>query len=134
VLLSESKPFPVIAIVGVCASGKSTIVKRLQEAGIPCRHIAQEHSYVCNMWQRLVHPEFLICLDVSFESTIARKQLNWTRAEYDEQLRRISDARDHADLIIDTDAHSIDESTNLIIEGLMTAGIMTAENSGNPPI
>ncbi len=132
--MSEGEPFPVIAIVGICASGKTTIIKRLLEAGIPCRHIAQEHSYVCNMWQRLVNPDFLICLDVAYESTITRKKLNWTVAEYQEQLRRINNARENADLIIDTDAHSIDETTHLIIEGLMTAGIMTAENGVNKPL
>ncbi len=132
--MSEGKPFPVIAIVGVCASGKSTIIKRLLAAGITCRHIAQEHSYVHNIWQRLVNPDFLICLDVSYSSTLTRKQLNWTSAEYEEQLRRISDAREHANLIIDTDVHSIEETTRLIIEGLMTAGIVTAENGVNQPL
>lgn len=132
--MSEAKPFPVIAIVGVCASGKSTIIKRLQEVGIPCRHIAQEHSYVSNMWQRMVNPDFLICLDVSYKSTITRKKLNWTLAEYQEQLRRISNAREHADLIIDTDINSIEETMHLIIEGLNTAGIMTAENGGIKPL
>jgi adenylate kinase len=132
--MSEGKSFPVIAIVGVCASGKSTIIKHLQLAGITCRHIAQEHSYVLNMWQRLVNPDFLICLDVSYPTTLIRKKLNWTASEYKEQLRRISDARNHADLIIDTDAHSVDETIRLIIEGLMTAGIMTAENGANQPL
>ena len=132
--MSEGKPFPVIAIVGVCASGKSTIIKRLQEAGIRCRHIAQEHSYVHNMWQRLVHPDFLICLDVSYESTLNRKKLNWTLAEFQEQCNRISNARENANLIVNTDALSIEETTHLIIEGLNTAGIMTAENGGNKPM
>jgi uridine kinase len=132
--MSEGKPFSVIAIVGVCASGKSTIIKRLQEAGISCRHIAQEHSYVSNMWQRLVHPDFLICLDVAYESTLTRKKINWTLAEFQEQLRRINDAREHADLIIDTTAHSIEETVLLIIEGLNAVGIMTPENGINKPL
>jgi 7,8-dihydro-6-hydroxymethylpterin-pyrophosphokinase len=121
----------VIAIVGVCASGKSTIVKRLLEEGIVCRHVAQEHSYVLNMWQRLTRPDFLICLDVSYPSTLSRKKLNWTLQEYEEQLRRIRHARAHADLVIDTDLHSVDEIVSLIKKGLITAGLVTTANGAN---
>jgi hypothetical protein len=131
--MSEASPFPVIAIVGVCASGKSTIVKKLLEHNIPCRHIAQEHSYVHDMWQRMVHPAFLVCLDVSYPATLQRKRLNWSLPEYDEQLRRINHARDHADLIIDTETHSIDEIVDLIIAGLISAGFVTPANSKESP-
>jgi len=126
--MNDVKQFPVIAVVGVCASGKSTIVRELLEAGINCRHIAQEHSYVKDMWLRLVHPDFLVYLEVSYPSTLTRKHLNWTREEYDEQLHRIRHARDHADLIIDTDAHSIAETIELIKTGIMTAGLVTPAN------
>jgi hypothetical protein len=122
------KQFPVIAIVGVCASGKSTIVRELLATGINCRHVAQEHSYVKDMWQRLVHPDFLVYLEVSYTSTIARKKLNWTLEEYEEQLRRIRHAKEHADLIIDTDAHSIAETLVLIKTGINTAGLVTPAN------
>jgi hypothetical protein len=131
--MSEASPLPVIAIVGVCASGKSTIVNKLLEHNIPCRHIAQEHSYVRDMWQRLVHPAFLICLDVSYPSTLQRKRLNWSLPEYEEQLRRINHAREHADLIIDTDIHPIDEIVDLIIAGLISAGIVTPANGKDLP-
>lgn len=124
--MSEEKPYPVIAVVGVCASGKSSLVSRLKDLGINCRHIAQEHSYVKDMWQRLVHPDYLICLDVSYPATISRKKLNWTISEYDEQLRRIHHARAHASLIIDTDTHTLDEEIDLVIAGLKSAGIVTS--------
>ena len=39
-----------IAVVGPCASGKSTFAKALKAAGYEARHPAQEHSYVPNMW------------------------------------------------------------------------------------
>ena len=122
---------PVIAIVGVCASGKSTIIKHLLEEGIACRHVAQEHSYVRDMWQRLTRPDFLICLEVSYPSTLARKKLNWTLQEYEEQLRRTQHARDHADLVIDTDRYTADEAVALIKKGLISAGLVTPAIGAN---
>ena len=35
--------------------------------------------------------------------------MNWTEADYDEQQRRLAHAREHADLILDTDGSSIQE-------------------------
>ena len=47
---------PLIAIVGVCASGKSTLAKALRERGYNARQVLQEHSYVPYMWQRITRP------------------------------------------------------------------------------
>ncbi len=92
-----------IGIVGPCAAGKSTLVAELKEYGIQTHHIAQEHSYVPAMWQKITHPDLLIYLDVSYENTLRRRQLDWTPAEYEEQNRRLAHARQHADLYVDTD-------------------------------
>jgi deoxyadenosine/deoxycytidine kinase len=92
-----------VGIVGVCASGKSTLVSGLNEHGIRTRHIAQEHSYVKDMWKRITNPDVLIFLDASYSVTITRRQLDWTTAEWDEQQRRLIHAREHADLYIMTD-------------------------------
>ncbi len=96
-----------IGVVGPCGSGKSTLAAGLQQCGYECRHIAQEHSYVPYMWQRITHPDVLIFLDASFPVCTARRRLNWMQADYDEQVRRLSHARAHADLIVQTDALSI---------------------------
>ncbi len=93
---------PLIGLVGVCASGKSTLITELKSYGLNCRHIAQEHSYVPDMWLRLTHPDILVYLEVSYPNTLARKNLNWTLAEYEEQLFRLRHAREHANLVIDT--------------------------------
>ena len=93
---------PLIGIVGPCGAGKTTLAVTLRLKGYRVRHIAQEHSYVPAMWQKLTNPEILIYLDVSYENTLLRRKLNWTLEEYEEQLRRLSHARQHADLIIDT--------------------------------
>jgi deoxyadenosine/deoxycytidine kinase len=94
---------PLIGVVGVCASGKSTLTKALSAQGYRCRHIAQEHSYVQDMWRRLTDPDILIYLEVSYEKTLERKRLNWTRAEYEVQLQRLRHAWQHADIHIHTD-------------------------------
>ncbi len=94
---------PLIGIVGVCASGKSTLINELQRMGYSCRHIAQEHSYVPNMWQRLTNPDVLIYLSASYETTLSRRNLNWTFREYQIQLDRLNHARQSAHILIETD-------------------------------
>ncbi len=91
-----------IGVVGPCAAGKSTLIASLKKHGYEVRHIAQEHSYVPSMWRRISNPDILIFLDVSYELSTHRRRLNWTEAEYAEQHHRLRDARQHADLYIDT--------------------------------
>lgn len=91
-----------IGVVGPCAAGKTTLINGLKNRGYQARHIAQEHSYVKDMWQRITNPELLIFLDVSFEVSMQRNWMNWTESDYLEQLRRLEHARSHAGLIIDT--------------------------------
>jgi len=92
-----------IGIVGPCGSGKSTLIAGLEKHGYVCRHIAQEHSYVQAMWQKITNPDVLIYLNASFPVSTQRRQLNWLKEDHDEQLRRLAHARQHASLFIDTD-------------------------------
>ena len=94
---------PLIGVVGPCGSGKSTLIEGLEKEGYPCRHIAQEHSHVPAMWQIISRPDLLIFLDASFPVSTARRRLDWQEKDYQEQLRRLSHARQHAHLILDTD-------------------------------
>ncbi len=109
-----------IGVVGACAAGKSTLIASLKQAGFEARHIAQEHSYVANMWQRLTNPDVLIYLHVSYLVTIQRRRLDWTIEEYQEQIRRLQHAREHADLVIDTDPLSPREIYDQVIAFLRT--------------
>ena len=109
---------PVIGVVGPCGSGKSTLIAGLEKAGYKGRHIAQEHSYVPYMWQRIAHPDLLIFLDASFTVWTARRRLNWTEVDFQEQARRLSHAREHADLIIQTDALSIQAVLDYVLDFL----------------
>jgi cytidylate kinase len=94
---------PLVGVVGPCGSGKSTLITGLENNGYRCRHIAQEHSYVQTMWQKIARPDILIYLEASFPVSTSRRQLNWQKKDHDEQLRRLSHAREHASLFVDTD-------------------------------
>ena len=107
-----------IGIVGPCGSGKSTLLAGLEKRGYRCRHIAQEHSYVKQMWQIITKPDVLFFLDCSFENCTKRRKLNWLITDYEEQQKRLSHAHTHADLIIDTNLQSIDEVLNSALKFL----------------
>jgi len=107
-----------IGLVGPCSAGKSTLIGRLKALGYSCRHIAQEHSYVPDMWQRLVNPIVLIYLDVSYSVSMNRRPLNINPAEFEEQKNRLSHAFQNADLYLHTDELTPDEVQNLVIDFL----------------
>jgi deoxyadenosine/deoxycytidine kinase len=92
-----------IGIVGPCGAGKTSLAERLSPYYSSVRAIAQEHSYVPYMWRRLTNPDILIYLNASYPVTIQRRKLNWTEAEYKIELERLAHARQHADIIIETD-------------------------------
>jgi cytidylate kinase len=94
---------PLVGVVGPCGAGKSTLVQGLEANGYRCRHIAQEHSYVQSMWQMIAKPDVLIFLDASYAVSTARRDLDWQNKDHEEQYRRLSHARQHAHLVIDTD-------------------------------
>jgi hypothetical protein len=98
-----------IGVVGTCGSGKSTLIAGLEKHGFRCRHIAQEHSYVKYMWQHITNPDILIFLQSSFENSTSRRKLNWVPADHEEQIKRLSHAHEHADLIIDTNSLNADD-------------------------
>jgi deoxyadenosine/deoxycytidine kinase len=98
-----------IGVVGPCGAGKSTLVINLRKNGYNAKAIAQEHSFVPEMWQKFTKPNFLIYLSASYKTTIKRKKFAWTIEEYSEQLRRLNHALINANLIIQTDELTIDD-------------------------
>ena len=109
---------PLIGVVGPCGSGKSTLISGLETSGYACRHIAQEHSYVQAMWQIISRPDLLIYLSASFPVSTARRKLDWQEKDYQEQLRRLAHAREHAHLIIDTDNLTPEQVLQLALDFL----------------
>jgi thymidylate kinase len=95
---------PLIAVVGVCASGKTTLVNALGAHGYRARRVSQEHSYVPDMWLRLTMPDILIYLDASLETIrLRRNDDQWPEWIWDLQVGRLSHARSHCDLYLVTD-------------------------------
>ncbi len=113
-----SQPDLLIGIVGPCGSGKSTLIEGLGRLGYRTRHIAQEHSYVKDMWQRLTNPDVMIFLDAAYATSSKRRKINWSESDWQEQQRRLSHAKEHADLYISTDQLSIEEVLNKVVDFL----------------
>lgn len=111
----DDQPDLRIGIVGPCTAGKSTLIKNLETVGVKARHIAQEHSSVLNMWQRLTNPDILIFLDVSYPMSMQRHKINWTMEEYQEEQRRLAHARNHADFYLFTDPLSQQEVLEAVL-------------------
>jgi ATPase subunit of ABC transporter with duplicated ATPase domains len=107
-----------IGVVGPCAAGKSTLITALKKRGYNVRHIAQEHSYVKDMWQRLTNPDILIYLDVSYPTSCLRRNMDWTEKEYQTEVKRLAHAREHADFYLDTDGMEIHEVYDAVINFL----------------
>ena len=112
-----------IGIVGPCAAGKTTLVNRLKDLGYEVHHIAQEHSFVPDMWLQVVSPKILIYLDVTFSESINRRPSDMTPLEFREQEQRLIHARQHADLYIQTSDLSPDEVFERVIAYLEKRGI-----------
>lgn len=105
----------IIGIVGPCSAGKTTLIQSLKQLGIDARHIAQEHSYVPEMWLRMTNPDVLVYLDVSFPVSQARRFLDWSEEDFDEQVQRLMHAKEHADLVINTDPFKPDEVLDQVV-------------------
>jgi ATPase subunit of ABC transporter with duplicated ATPase domains len=112
------RPGFLIAIVGPCAAGKSTLVAGLTARGVQARQIAQEHSYVPAMWQVLTKPDALVYLHASYLACTRRKNLNWSEREYHTQLGRLEHARQHCSLYVDTDPLDPGQVLEAVWEGL----------------
>jgi guanylate kinase len=97
-----------IGIVGPCGAGKTTLANGLKSRGYNARAIAQEHSYVPGMWQKLTHPDILIFLQASHVVGAQRRNMTWTEAEWQEQQRRLHHARANTNYYLETDNLAID--------------------------
>lgn len=110
-----------IAVVGPCVSGKTELVTALRAAGYEARHVAQEHSYVAEMWQRISKPDVLIYLDVDHATAKARRPyIDYGPERLREQGKRLAHARAHCDLYVDTSALSREEVRQLVFRFLET--------------
>ena len=108
-----------VAVVGPCVSGKSRLVEALRAAGYEARHVAQEHSYVPAMWQRISRPDVLVFLDVDYASALARRpHITWGPERLEEQAKRLAHARKHCDLYVDTSELNLEEVRDQVLDHL----------------
>jgi hypothetical protein len=98
----ERATAPRVAIVGPCASGKSTLTAALQARGIDAHACAQEHSAVPHLWA-LSEPDILIYLSVDLPTLRRRRRdPSWPASIFAAQQRRLVHALAHCDVYIDT--------------------------------
>ena len=97
-----------IIIVGVCASGKTTLVENLKRLGYDADTAAQEHSYVLSLW-RHTSPDVVIYLDASLAAIRKRREVDWGEDYLEAERQRLADARSHANLYIMTDKLNADQ-------------------------
>lgn len=104
-----------VTVVGPCASGKSTIVRALRMHGYDARVTAQEHSAIGDLWRRS-NPDVLIALQADLESIRQRRRNpRWSGAILSAQQARLQDALQHADLVTDTSARSVNDVVNDVL-------------------
>ncbi|MCX7671192.1 MAG: hypothetical protein N2439_14125 [Anaerolineae bacterium] len=110
---------PLIAVVGVCAAGKSTLVEGLRAHGWNARQVAQEHSYVPDMWRRITRPDILIYLDAELATVQHRRRdASFDAALLAEERRRLRHARQHCDIYLPTDALTPEEVLTVVLNRL----------------
>ncbi len=102
-----------VAVVGVCASGKTTLVKGLQARGFAAYNVAQEHSCIKKFWQKK-NPQYLVMIDASLPAIKKRRLVFWDEARLEAQHERLKDAKEHADLYIYTDDLSAEDVLNKV--------------------
>ena len=108
---------PRVAIVGPCASGKTTLVEALRDAGVDAHAVAQEHSGVPDLW-RHSPSDLLIALDLELDVLRARRGFDWPETVYRDQMARLERARASADLRIDTGRHDVEATVREALEAV----------------
>ena len=97
-----------VIIVGVCASGKSTLAAKLKAAGLRACTVAQEHSCIPDLWSRPGAAN-TIYLHASFEAVKRRRHSFMHFQNYQAQLHRLRTARALASVRVDTSELTPDE-------------------------
>lgn len=97
-----------IGVVGNCVAGKSTLVGSLRAKGYDAINIPQEHSVSRRFWRRL-KPDVLIYLSCTLETAQKRRKIAWGQERLNEQWDILTEARDNANICIETDGLSLEE-------------------------
>lgn len=100
-----------VVVIGPCASGKSSLTRRLRALGFDARACGQEHSEIPELWRHM-EPDVLIGLWIDLQTLRHRRSSNsWSGTIYDRQQERLASGFAHADLVLD--CHAIDQDAVL---------------------
>ncbi|MHB0878292.1 MAG: hypothetical protein ACYC5O_19825 [Anaerolineae bacterium] len=116
-------------MVGVCGSGKSTLVAGLRQLGMQARQIDQEHSYVPDLWQRFSRPDVLVYLDATDAVVEQRIGPLIFKGLLPAQRQRLVHARANAHVYVDTS----DKSPGQVLEAVVAAIAALPLATGQPP-
>ena len=124
---------PLIKVVGISASGKSTLVKTLRRHGYRARPVSQEHSNVADLWQQFEKPEVLIYLDTDLETQRSRRpDVTWNQSWLDEETKRLHNAQGYAQLRINTAGQTAEDVARIAMTYLTAARIQHADHQLPP--
>jgi len=105
-----------VAIVGTCASGKTSVSSALSDRGFVAYSVSQEHSGVPELWRHL-KPDYVIYLSNTLGTLRRRRGIDtWPAWIYEAQLKRLASARDHAYAIVETDYVDLEAVVQTIID------------------
>jgi len=103
-----------VAIVGPCASGKTTLVATLARRGIRARSVAQEHSNAPFLFRHRP-ADLLVFLDVSYDEVRRRRDVPWGPERLRDEAVRLREARAAADLLVMTDGLRPEKVADLVV-------------------
>lgn len=127
---TEEQQLPLIKVVGISASGKSTLVKALRRHGYNTRPVSQEHSNIADLWQQFDQPTILIYLDVDLETQRSRRpDVTWDKSWLREENNRLDHARGHAELKINTAGLPSETVLQIALTFLKNEGIRHADHA-----
>lgn len=125
---------PLIKVVGISAGGKSTLVKRLREAGYNAQPVSQEHSSVPDLWTQFDKPDLLFYVDISLEEQrIRRPDVTWSEENRQNEVDRLAHAHEHADLLINTTGSTPEEVFTIALT-FLTHNNVKKSDEPLPPI
>jgi hypothetical protein len=128
-----TEKLPLIKVVGVSASGKSTLVSELRAAGWNARPVSQEHSDVQELWKQFGFPQILIFLDNDLECQRARRpDVSWDAENLAVERRRLRHAYEHADLRINTGSLTAGQVQEMVMAFLRARSIRCAATPLSP--
>ena len=106
-----------VAVLGTCASGKSTVVGELRQRGLDAYVVSQEHSIVRDLWRR-ANPDFVVLLEADYATICQRRGNDWPRWLYDLQRERLIEVRNHSDITVNTSTASVDQAVDAILSAI----------------